>query len=118
MSMEITNRSRELTEIEEYVMTLDNGIVSMKDVDDGAVIKVSAYLEFTDTKSDGTTAQLLSILGEDGVAYSTQSETFKNSFRDIAKVMKDKNFAIIKSSGTTKNGRAYVNCMLDKSSIK
>lgn len=116
--LEITKRSREFTEIEEYVMTLDNGIVSMKDVEDGTVIKVSGYLFFNDTKADGSSVEMLSILGEDGNAYSTQSETFKTSFTNIAGVMKEKSFAIIKQSGTTKNGRPYVNCILDKTSVK
>ena len=116
--VEITRKSRELTKVEQYLMTLDNGIVSMKDVEDNTSIQVVAWLEFTDTKADGEKADMLSILGDNNVAYTTQSDTFKESFANIVEIMDDEQFAIIKVSGETKNHRPYVNCMLDKSSIK
>ncbi len=46
----ITNTSRELTEVEQYLMTIDSGITSMKDVADGTSISVDAYIEYKDTK--------------------------------------------------------------------
>ena len=114
---EITSTSGELTVIQNYLMTSDNGIKFIKDVDDGTSIKVVAYLEFKDTKDDGKEAKMLSILGDDNNAYTTQSETFKESFYNIVTCMAGKPFSIIKISGETKSGREYVNCMLDKSSI-
>ena len=119
MAVEITKKSNEnLTEIQQYLMTVDNGIISMKEVDDNKSIKVVAWLEFTDTKADGEKADMLSILDEENNAYTTQSATFKESFANIVGIMGEKPFSIIKISGQTKSGRDYVNCTLDKSSIK
>lgn len=116
--VKITSTSGELTDIQKYLMTSDNGIKSMKDVEDGTSIKVVAYLEFKDTKDNGEEAEMLSILGDDNNAYTTQSQTFKDSFANIVTCMGGNPFSIIKISGKTKAGREYVNCMLDKSSIK
>lgn len=113
----ITNTSRQLTELEKYLMSSDNGIKSMKDVEDGQSIKVVAWLEFTDVKEDGKEANMLSILDDQNNAYTTQSATFKESFMNMVDCMGDKSFAIIKISGETKSGREYVNCILDKASI-
>ena len=118
MAVEIIKKSRELSEIEQYLMTADNGIISMKDVEDGKSIKVAGWLEFTDTKENGEVAEMLSVLDDENNAYTTQSATFKESFHNIANIMGDKPFAIVKISGQTKAGRDYVNCTLDKSSIK
>ena len=79
----ITNASREFTEVEQYLMTMDAGIISMKDVADGESIPVDAYLEYKDTKNDGTEAELLSIITVVGKVYSTQSATFKSSLISI-----------------------------------
>ena len=62
----ITNASREFTEVEQYLMTMDAGIISMKDVADGESIPVDAYLEYNDTKYDGTESELISIITVDG----------------------------------------------------
>lgn len=114
----ITNTSRELTEVEQYLMTMDAGVISMKDVADGESIPVDAYLEYKDTKKDGTEADLLSIMTMDGKVYSTQSETFKTSFKSIHELMHGKPYSIIKRSGETKAGRSFVDCSLDVNSVK
>lgn len=114
----ITNTSRELTEVEQYLMTIDSGITSMKDVADGTSISVDAYIEYKDTKNDGKEAELLSIITVDGKVYSTQSATFKNSLKSIHELMHGKPYAIVKRSGETKAGRPFVDCGLDINSVK
>ncbi len=99
----ITNTSRELTEVEQYLMTIDSGITSMKDVADGTSISVDAYIEYKDTKNDGKEAELLSIITVDGKVYSTQSATFKNSLKSIHELMHGKPYAIVKRSGRNKS---------------
>ena len=114
----ITNTSRELTEVEQYLMTMDSGITSMKDVQDGESISVDAYLEYKDMKKDGSESDILSIITMDGKVYSTQSETFKSSFKTIHELMHGKPYSIVKHSGTTKSGRPFVDCGLDVNSVK
>lgn len=114
----ITNTSRELTEVEQYLMTMDAGITSMKDVADGTTIPVDAYIEYKDTKNDGTEAELLSIITVDGKVYSTQSATFKSSLKSIHELMNGKPYAVIKRSGVTNAGRPFVDCGLDVNSVK
>lgn len=114
----IINASRELSEVEKYLMTMDAGITSMKDVADGTSIQVDAYLEYKDVKKDGTEADLLSIITVDGKVYSTQSETFKSSLKSIHELMNGKSYAVVKFSGETKAGRPFVDCGLDVNSVK
>ena len=116
--IEITNTSREFNEVERYLMTVAPAIKSVKDVPDNTSIEVDGYLEFTDIKDDGTTAEILSIITPDMEVFSSQSKTFKRSLIDIANIMGDKKFAVVKISGVTNAGRPYVNCTLDTSSIK
>lgn len=114
----ITNASREFTEVEQYLMTLDPAITSVKDLEDGTSISVAGYLEFEDTKDNGETVKVMSIITPDMKCYACQSQTFKRSVKDIASIMKDKPFDIKKISGTTKAGRGYINCTLDVNSVR
>lgn len=114
----VTETSRELTKVEEYLMTQASNIEVVKNLADGEKLTVSAWCTFIDKKDDGTEVELLSILDTNNKAYSCQSATFKRSFRDIASLMGDIEFTIIKSSGTTKAGRPYVNCELDVAGLK
>lgn len=116
--MNIIETSRELTEVEEYLMTASPAIEVIKDLDDNEVITVDAYCIFEDAKDNGDTVELLSILTPEKKAYSCQSATFKRSFKDVAKIMKGKPFAIKKISGTTKAGRPFINCILDLDSVQ
>lgn len=117
--IKIKDASRELTEVEQYLMTISPAIESMKDVPDGTHIPVSATLKFIDVKEDtGEESEILSILTPDNKVYSCQSATFKRSIKDIAGIMRDKEFTVIKTSGKTKAGRDYINCLLDVESLK
>lgn len=116
--IEVTSRSRELSKVEEYLMTLSPSIESLKTVADGTSIAVDGYLTFTDTKEDsGEIVSLLSIITPDKKVYSCQSETFTRSFNDICNVMGGEAFAIIKTSDTSKAGRPFINCELDLNSV-
>ena len=110
--------SRDFTEVEQYLMTLDRNIMSLKDVVDNTSIPVAGYLTFTDEKENGDSVDILSIIRPDNEVFSCQSATFKRSFDNITNIMHGKQFSIIKVSGTTKAGRPYIDCALDVKSVK
>lgn len=118
MAITINKQSRDFTEVEQYLMTLDRGIVSLKDVENNTSIPVAGYLTFTDEKDCGDSVDILSIITPDNKVFSCQSKTFKRSFENISKIMHDKSFSIIKVSGTTKAGRPYIDCTLDVKSVE
>lgn len=118
MSITINNTSRDFTEVEQYLMTLDRGIKPLKDVEDNTSIPVAGYLTFTDEKENGDSVNILSIITPDNEVFSCQSTTFKRSFDNITNIMHDKQFSVVKVSGTTKNGRPYIDCALDVKSVK
>lgn len=120
--IKILNASRELSAVEQYLMTISPAIESVKDVEDGTHIMVSAMLDFIDVKDDGEETHILSILTPEKKAYACQSQTFKRSLSDIANIVTDstelETFGIIKTSGVTKAGRDFINCILDVDTIK
>ena len=116
-TIEIKKTSREFTKVEQYLMTLDNGITSMKDIPDGTTVMVDGWLEFVDHKKDGD-VELMAILSTDGKAYSTQSMTFKRSIHNIENIMDGQKYGVIKTSGTTKAGRPFIDCSLDVNSLQ
>lgn len=110
--------NQEYNEIEKYLMTISPAIESMKNLPDGEKIPVKKYMIFEDVKENtGETVEILSILTPDNKVYSAQSGTVKRSFNDIVNIMGDKPFTIIKTSGKTKAGRDFINCILDVESI-
>lgn len=116
--VEIKTVSREFTEVEQYLMTIAPSIHSAKDVEDGTHITVDGVLEFTDIKENtGEAVDVMSIITPDKQVYSCQSATFKRSIRDISNIMKGKQFTVIKTSGVTKSGRDFINCVLDTESL-
>lgn len=115
--IEIKERSRDFNKTEEYLMTLSSGIISVKELEDGAHIPVNGFLIFEDTKEDGSITQILSVITPDKKVYSAQSATFKRSFLDMVAVIGNTDFTIIKTSGKTKKGRDFINCVLDVNSI-
>lgn len=115
----INEMSRELTEVEQYLMTIAPSITSVKDVPDGTSITVDAILTFTNIKeSTGEEVEVMSILTPEKMVYSCQSATFKRSINDIKAIMKDNAFTVIKTSGKTKSNRDYINCVLDVDSLR
>ena len=118
MAITINTQSRDFTEVEQYLMTLDRGIKSLKDVEDNTSIAVAGYLTFTDEKKNGDSVDILSIITPDNEVFSCQSATFKRSFDNITNIMHGKQFSVIKISGITKNNRPYIDCALDVNSVK
>lgn len=109
---------QEYTEIEKYLMTVSPSIESMKNLPDGEKIPVKKYMMFEDVKEKtGEVVEILSILTPDNKVYGAQSATVKRSFADIVSIMSGKTFTIIKTSGKTKAGRDFINCILDVTSI-
>lgn len=116
--VEIKTVSREFAEVEQYLMTIAPSINSLKDVEDGTRITVNGILEFTDIKENtGEAVDVMSIITPDKKVYSCQSATFKRSIKDISNIMKGKEFTVIKTSGKTKAGRDFINCVLDTESL-
>ncbi len=116
--IDILSKTREFNEVEQYLMTIAPSIKSMKDVEDGTKITVDGVLYFEDVKEkDGEVVEVMSIITPEKQVYSCQSKTFKRSINDIERIMGDKKFTIIKTSGKTKAGRDFINCVLDIESI-
>lgn len=114
----ILSESREFNEVEHYLMTIAQSIKSMKDVEDGTKITVDGVLYFEDVKEiNGEAVEVMSIITPEKEVYSCQSKTFKRSINDISKIMNGKPFTVIKTSGKTKAGRDFINCVLDIESI-
>lgn len=110
--------NKEFNEIEKYLMTISPAIESIKKLPDGTKIAVNKYMFFEDVKENtGEAVEILSILTPDNKVYCAQSSTVKRSFNDIVSIMGDKPFTIIKTSGKTKAGRDFINCILDVESI-
>lgn len=115
----INKKSREFTNVEEYLMTIAPSIISLKDVEDGTVIPVDGSLYFIDVKEEsGEEVEILSIITPDKKVYSCQSRTFKRSLEDITNIMGGQPFSIIKISGKTNSGRDFINCILDVDSVE
>lgn len=118
MAIRIDTQSKDFTEVEQYLMTLDRGIKSLKDVKDNTSIPVAGFLTFTDEKENGDDVDVLSIITPDNEVFSCQSATFKHSFNNIYNIMHGKQFSIIKVSGKTKAGRPFIDCALNVKSVK
>ena len=113
MAITIKETSRQLTEVEQYLMTIAPSIISLKDVADGEKITVDGVLIFEDSKDGNDAVDIMSIITPEKKVYSCQSATFKRSIEDIANIMQGKPFTVIKTSGLTKAGRSFINCVLD-----
>lgn len=112
--IKIKETSRDFNEVEQYLMTIAPSIISAKDMEDGEHITVDGILVFEDVKENtGEVVEIMSLITPEKRVYSCQSATFKRSIKDIAGIMAGKPFTVIKTSGKTKAGRDYINCVLD-----
>lgn len=113
--MTILKTSRDFSKVEKYLMTQDPSIISVKDVPDNTQMAVSGYLLYEDQNAKGETSELLSVIGNvDGTTkvWCCQSATFKRSFGQMFMLFEDEPFTIVKTSGVSKGGNSYVDCML------
>ena len=112
--MEIVRSSRELTK-REIADLATNGGLSVKDLDAGMIMHADAWAVYRDTDSKGEVKELLAILDESGEKpcwYITQSATFRATFDKLVEIMGELGFDMEKIDGTSKNGRAFVDCRL------
>lgn len=87
--------------------------MSVKDVDDRAVITPTAFALYEDTNRDGKTNEVLAIRDkESGEVFTTISPTFKQDFFDIVEFMGEDDYSIHVVHGTTKAGRDFVTCTM------
>lgn len=118
MGITINRTSRELTNVEKYLMTTSPAVKKISDLENGTTIVVDAYLEFTDEKEDGTSVDIFSIITPDKQVFATNSKTFKRAFLDIETAMEGVYpVPILKTSGTSKAGREFVQCELDVANL-
>ena len=112
--MEIIEKSREFKASETWKLTRDAGIQKMSDIE-GQSFKPVDYCVYTDTNSEGQAQTLLSVMSDEGVVYTTNSETFRREFLDMVKVFKDAGEELEKimvMGGTTNAGRHFITCAL------
>lgn len=107
----ITNKSRELSNQELYLLTMSPKAESVKK-HVGERIDVSAWVVFEDTdKKTGEIHNVLSVLTPDNEVVSSISPTFQADFMDMAELFHN-DFAFEVISGTSKAGREFVTCAL------
>lgn len=107
----ITNKSRELTNQELYLLTMSPKAESVKK-HVSERIDVSAWAVFEDIdKKTGEVHEVLSVLTPDNEVFSTISPTFQKDFLDMAELFHN-DFAFEVISGTSKAGREFVTCAL------
>ena len=110
--VKITNKSQEFSNLEVYNMTKSHKLNTLKNLEDVAKLEVAGFMEWEDTNEEtGEATELLSLLTTDGVAYVTQSDTFKHDFFDIVEIF-DHKFPITVEHGVGKSkvGREYHYC--------
>lgn len=115
--IEIHEQSRDLSPVEQYIMTSSDDSISLKDVTDGTSFQVDAFLHATVTRDDQKPREIMSILTTDKKVVVTQSATAIRSIKEIHNLMKDQTYAVVKKSGVTKNGKDFVNLALDTTGL-
>ena len=108
----IKDTSREFTKVEQYLMTLNDDVVSCKDIPDGTEIEIDGFLSYTDEKDDGKSVDVFAMIATDGKCYACTSATFERKVREIADIFSGERFTIIKKSGVTKSGKDYITASL------
>ena len=107
----ITNKSRELSLQEIYLLTMSPKADSIKN-HIGERIDVSAWAVFEDTdKKTGEVHSVLSVLTPENEVLATISPTFQADFMDMAELFQN-NFSFEIVSGESKAGREFVTCSL------
>lgn len=106
--VEIKRTSKEFSKVDIYLMTLDNDIISCKDLDDGTEIEVDGFIEYNDIKDDGKVDEVFAIKATDGNVFACTSKTFARNVKDIAEIFDGEPFTIVKKSGVTKSGKPFI----------
>ena len=96
-----------------YKLTMGESL-SVQKMDDEELDKsypVDGFVLYEDENNKGETVEILSILSN-GLVLSTVSKTFKTNFFRICDLFGEEPFAIRVSTGNSKNGRRFFDCVL------
>lgn len=113
--MNITKKSGELTIMEQYQLTMSPKIQRIKDCA-GQRIDVETWCVYEDIdKKSGDTKEILSMMTPEGEVFATNSDTFKNDFKDILSLLESAGmagmlFSIEVITGKSKAGRDFFTC--------
>ena len=107
----IIKQSKEFSKVEYYKLITDDTSTSLIKAA-GMIISPVAWVEYSDTNMNGKIVDVLALLDEDGMVYSTVSEVFKRHFYQIVDLMAGEPFAIRVISGESKSGNKFVSCTL------
>lgn len=109
--MNIIMMTEGLTAAEKYALSYNQGIEKMSD-HVGERITIDKFLMYEDETEDGVRT-ILSILGEDGVVYATNSATFIRDFTRIVELFTEEGEDIpqlLIYGGKSKNDRDFIAC--------
>lgn len=110
----VSFKNRELSKVELYKMTRGKSSISVKDMADGTTATPSTIVLFEKINDD--TGEIVNLCSfddtETGAIFVTQSTTFMSDLCDIESLMEGEPYTIVKRSGTTSAGRAFVYCEL------
>lgn len=114
--LNIVSKSKELSKVEVYEMTMSPEILPLNKLPDDTELKPSLWAEFDkEDELNGESIRLLSIADAiSGNVYITQSATFIKDFKDICDLMDDEEYTVLKRTGESKAGRAFIYCVLAK----
>lgn len=112
--MNIIKQSRDLNKYDLYELTQSSAIRSMKDCEDRRIIAVEDFVLYEDVDRKGNPIELLAVMDKaTGDVFASQSATFKDGFtKAIGFVEEDDPLYIRVLHGTSKSGRAFINCAL------
>lgn len=109
--MNIARSTEGLSKRDIYNLTRSPEIKKMSE-HKGDIVDVDNFCIYTDTNGKGDEVTILSIMGNDGAVYATNSSTAIKEFEYILDLMEDEAFAIKVTSGISKNGREYITLAL------
>ena len=104
----VEKRPEEMSKKTAYMLTAAPDSKSIKDLEDGTVFTVDAYIKYEDVNGRGENVSILALNTEQGVM-ACQSQTFKEQFDTIVSIF-DLPATIKKLSGKTNAGREFITC--------
>ena len=113
--MNIIKKSGELSIMEQYQLTKSPKIQRIKDCA-GQRFEVAKWCFYEDIdKKSGDTKEILSMMTPESEVFATNSETFKNDFKDILSLLESAGmsgtiFSIEVITGKSKAGREFFTC--------
>lgn len=113
--MNITKKSGELSIMEQYQLTMSPKIQRIKDCV-GQRFEVAKWCVYEDIdKKSGDTKEILSMMSPEGEVFATNSDTFKNDFKDILSLLESAGmagtvFSLEVITGKSKAGRDFFTC--------